>query len=241
MVKEMSNNTQSSVMQRTITIKSYLSTLLRYWKLLIPIVLICFLLITFYSAFISTPMYKSTAKLYIINKASDSTQMTSTDFNISTYLTKDFAEILRDEVVLSEVADDLNNKYTSSTIGRFLAVEATENTRIIEIEVTSPNAKDSKQIADSICRISEEKLVEIMGLDRVKVIRNGNLAKNPSSPNVKVDAIKGFIIGVFLAAAAAFLILVTDNRISSSEDVEKILNISILTTIPYTDRKTPIR
>lgn len=241
MVKEMSNNTQSSIMQRTISIKSYLTTVLRYWKILLPIVLVCFLLITFYSAFIATPMYKSTAKLYIINKSSASNQITSTDFNISTYLTKDFAEILKDEVVLSEVAEDLSNKYSASTINGFLNIEATENTRIIEIEVSTPNAKDSKQIADSICRISEEKLVEIMGLDRVKVIRNGNLAKSPSSPNVKADAIKGFIIGIFFAAAAAFIILVTDNRISSSTDVEKILGVSILTTIPYTDRKTTKR
>ena len=237
MVKEMTNNTQTSITQRTISIKSYLSTVLRYWKILLPIVLVCFLALTFYSAFLATPMYKSTAKLYIINKSSASNQITSTDFNISTYLTKDFAEILKDEVVLSEVAEDLSNKYTISTINSFLNVKATEDTRIIEISVTSPNAKDSKQIADSICRISEEKLVEIMGLDRVKVIRNGNLAKRPFSPNVKMDAMKGLVIGMFFAAAAAFLILVTDNRISSSTDVEKILELSILTTIPYTERK----
>lgn len=241
MVKEMSNNTQTSVMQRTLSVKTFIATALRYWKILLPVVLVCFLITTLYSAFIATPMYKSTAKLYIINKASNSTQMTSTDFNISTYLTKDFAEILQDEVILDEVAEDLKDKYTAATIGSFLNVEATENTRIIEIEVVSPSAKDSKQIADSICRISEEKLVEIMGLDRVKVVRNGNLAKYPSSPNIKSDAIKGLLVGIFLAAALSFLILVADNRISSSEDVEKILNISILTTIPYTDRKTSTR
>lgn len=234
MVKNMAYNQNTT--KKGITVKGVISTAFRFWKILVPIVLAFFILFTVYSAFIATPMYQSTAKLYIINK--ESTQVTSTDFNISTYLTKDFAEILQDEVVLSEVSDDINNKYSAGTIKNYLNITATEDTRIIEITVTSPNAKDSKQIADSICRISEEKLAEIMGLDRVKVIRNGNLAKSPSSPNVTRDAIFGILVGLVIAAGVVFAIMLTDNKISSAEDVEKILDISILTTIPYADRKT---
>ena len=180
-------------------------------------------------------MYKSTAKLYIINKASE--QVTSSDISISTYLTKDFAEILGDEVVLSEVSEDLKGKYSVSALKSFIEIEATENTRIIEVNVLSPNAKDSKKIADSICRISEEKLAEIMGLDRVKVIRNGSLPKNPSSPNTSSDAFKGIILGCLIAGATAFAIMILDNRISSSEDIEKILGLNVLATIPYNETK----
>lgn len=233
----MSNNTPSNTIQKTITIKDMFNTALRHWHILVPIVLICFIASTVYSAFIVTPMYSSSAKLYIINKASDSSQLTSTDFNISTYLTKDFAEILSDEVVLSEIAEDMNGKYSIGHLKNFLDIEATENTRLIEINVVSPNAKDSKKIADSICRISQEKLPEIMGLDRVKVVRNGSVAKKPSSPNVATDAIKGLIAGIAIAMATVFVIHITNNKITSADDVEKVLGVSVLTVIPFNQGK----
>ncbi len=233
----MSNNNANNTTQKTITLNGLFTTALRHWRILVSLIVVCFVLTVIYSAFIVTPMYTSTAKLYIINKVSSSNQITSTDFNISTYLTNDFKEILSDEVILSEVAEELNNKYSCETLQSFLDIKAPESTRIIEIKVTSPNAKDSKKIADSICRISEEKLPEILGLDHVKIIRNGSLAKNPTSPNVSADAFKGLIAGIILATALAFLIMLTDNKITSSDDVEKILGISVLTTIPYNDHR----
>ena len=231
--KKMSTNTT----QKTITLKGLITTALRYWRLLAIIVAASFIISVVYSAFIVTPMYTSTAKLYVINKASASNQITSTDFNISTYLTNDFKDLLRDEAILTEVATDLKDKYTTGALQNFIEVDSPENTRIIEIKVKSPNAKDSKKIADSICRISEEKLAEIMGLDRVKVIRNGSLPKNPSSPNTASDAFKGIILGCLIAGATAFAIMILDNKISSSEDVEKVLGLNVLATIPYNETK----
>ncbi|MEE1074222.1 MAG: Wzz/FepE/Etk N-terminal domain-containing protein [Acutalibacteraceae bacterium] len=229
----MSTNTT----QKTITLKGLIATALRYWRLLAIIVAASFIISVVYSAFIVTPMYTSTAKLYVINKASASNQITSTDFNISTYLTNDFKDLLRDEAILTEVATDLKDKYTTGALQSFIEIDSPENTRIIEIKVKSPNAKDSKKIADSICRISEEKLAEIMGLDRVKVIRNGSLPENPSSPNTSSDAFKGIILGFLIAGATAFAIMILDNKISSSEDVEKILGLNVLATIPYNETK----
>ena len=233
----MSNITPSNTTQKTVTIKELVATAFRHWHILVPIVVVCFIASIIYSAFIVTPMYSSSAKLYIINKASDSSQLTSTDFNISTYLTKDFAEILSDEIVLSEVSEDLKGKYSITSLKAFLNIKATENTRLIEINVISPNAKDSEKIADSICRISQEKLPEIMGLDRVKVVRNGSVAKRPSSPNVPSDAIKGLLGGIALAIVTTFFIHITNNKITSADDVEKVLGISVLTVIPFNQGK----
>ncbi len=231
----MSNNSSVPVVHRSLSIKGFTTTFLRYWKILIPIVLICFFIFTFYSAFIATPMYRSTAKLYIVNKTS--TQVTPTDFNISTYLAHDFAEILSDQVVLSEVAEELDGKYSVTQLSNYLTVTATEETRIIEIKVASPDPHDSKLIADTICKVAEHKLVDIMGLDRVKIIRNGSFSKKPFTPNTTLDALKGLCVGIFISTTVAFFIMITNNKISSSDDVEQILGLTILTTIPFTDRK----
>ena len=238
MVKKMLNNTQAPVILKSISLSSFFSTVLRYWKILLSVFCACFISLSFYYLYLTTPMYTSTAKLYITNKSSDLNQITSTDFNISTYLTRDFAEILTDEVILSEVAEELSNEYSTSQIKKFINITPAENTRIIEVVVISPDAKASKQIADSICRISQDKLVEIMGLDRVKIIRNGNLPKAPSSPNLVSDIGNAFLFSLLIALATAFIILISDNKLSSCDDVTEFLDINILTTIPYTNHKS---
>ena len=234
----MSNNIQSPFIQKNISLNAFFSIIIRYGKSLLAIFIAMFLVFNFYYFFLATPMYKSTAKLYIINKSSNFNQMTSSDLNISTYLASDFIEILQDEVVLCEVAEDLNNKYSTTKIKSFLTLTTTENTRILEIIVTSPNPKDSKQIADSICKISQEKLVEIMGLDRVRIIRNGNLPKNPSSSNPIANLGNSILFSLIISLTIAFIILLSDNKFSSCEDVEELLDINILTTIPYASRKS---
>ena len=78
---------------------------------------------------------------------------------------------------------------------------------------------------------------ETMGLDRVKVVRNGSVAKRPSSPNVPSDAIKGLLGGIALAIVSTFFIHITNNKITSADDVEKVLGISVLTVIPFNQSK----
>lgn len=232
----MSNNTSTVSTQKNINLNELISTFLRKWYIIVITVAVCFFATLIYTLFFTTPMYSSNAKLYIINK--ETLSINSSDVSVSTYLTKDFAAIINDRVIIDAVVEELDNKYNYSQVRSFLTVNTQENTRIIEIIATSPNAADSKKIVDSICTISQEKLVEIMGLDRVRIIRNGNLAAAPSSPNLSNNLILGVMFAIILSAGVIFVIYITDNKISSRNDVEKILELNVLATIPYHQGKS---
>ncbi len=228
-----------SLIKKNINLAEFFFECSKRWYIIVTVTFLCFIITFLYSSFFATPMYDSTAKLYIINKQSEN--INSSDFSISTYLTSDFADIIVDNVVLDEVADELDNKYSTSQIRSFLSIDTPDNTRIIEILVRSPNAEDSKQIADSICNISESTLVEIMGLDRVQIIRKGTLARKPSVPNTGNNVFLGIMMGFVISLFIVLFVYITDNKISSAKDVEKYLELNVLATIPYNQNKQKSR
>lgn len=234
----MQDNTNSSRVlnfQKNIDTKEIVFTLIKKWYILVSATIIAFLVTLIYTTAFVTPLYSSTAKIIIFNKQ-QTTTTNDLELSSSLYLAKDFKEIITDKMVLNDVSDELKGKYTISQLKGYISINNPQNTRIIEISALSPDPKDSKKIVDTVCEVSQEKLVELMGLDRITLISNGDVAKAPSHPNVARNLIFGVLIGILIGGVIIFIIYLTDNKITSAEDVEKIFGMSVLVTIPYNNK-----
>lgn len=223
-------NTNLSL-QKNMTIIDVISENIKRWYIVVCAVIISLIITIIYTLRFVTPLYKSTAKLYIINKQTE--QLTSSDFSISSYISFDFAEIVVDTPIMKQVSAELDNKYSVATLKNYVSVSQPDNTRIIEITASTPNATDSKKIVDSICKISEAELVELMGLDRIKIISEGEVPSEPFTPNLKSNILFAIIISLAISEIVIIFNYMLNNKISSSKDVEKYLDLNILATIPY--------
>lgn len=231
----MSDNINYSFMQKNINLRDFALEFVRRRYIVAAIVAICLLISFIYSTLIATPLYASRAKLYVVNKQSQN--ITSSDMSVSTYLARDFAEIIVDDIVLDKVSEALDGKYTTNQLKSILEIEIPESTRIISVTAFSPNAEDSKRIVDSICTVSQNTLVEIMDLDKIEILSEGKISKNPSTPVISNNLFTGLITGILISVSVVFIIYSLDNKISSSNDVEKYLGITVLATIPYNSSK----
>ena len=218
-----------------LNLKDLMYTVLTRWYILIVLLVICIFSAVIYSNFIATPMYDSTGKLYIMNKQSENIR--SSDLSVSIYLTKDYEELIVDKAVLDEVSDELDNKYSYAQLRSAVTVVNPENTRFLEITVRTPSAVDSKKIVDSICEVSQEKIVELLGIDQVVIIRKGDIASAPSSPNTSGNIMKSILVAFIVFAGIVVLICFLNDKINGPEDIEKYLDISVLGNIPYNQNK----
>ena len=72
------------------------------------------------------------------------------------------------------------------------------------------------------------------------MVEEGNLPKDPTSPNTMKNAMLGGILGIFLALGAIVLIYILDDTIKTPEnDVERYLGLTVLTSIPMAASGTP--
>ena len=229
---EQNENINSS---NSISVLELLNKIIEKWYI-VAITVASFLVAAFiYVQFFCTPMYSSTAKLFIFNTETAAQQQGSSEITISTYLARDYSELISDRTVLEEVIKNLDIDYSYSKLKNSIEIVNPDGTRILEISVKSPNAKLSKKIADEICKVSQEKIVDLMGIGRVNIISEGYVPANPSSPILSKYMLNSLLISVVVAVSIIFVIHITSDKIESPEDIEKHLNMSVLATIPYSN------
>jgi len=227
---EQNENVNSST---GISVLELLNKIIEKWYILAISVAVFLVSAFIYVQFFCTPMYSSTAKLFIFNTETAAQQQSTSEITISTYLARDYSELIADRTVLEEVIDNLKLDYSYSKLKNSIDIFNPDGTRILEISVKSDSAKLSKKIADEICKVSQEKIVDLMGIGRVNIISEGYIPANPSSPILSKYLLNALLISIVVAISIIFVLHITSDKIESPEDIEKYLNLSVLATIPY--------
>ena len=181
-----------------------------------------------YSKFLITPLYESTTKVYILNKKENNANLTSSDLQLGSQLTKDYAELIKSRNGLEQVIINLQleNTYTE-LLGR-LAVTTTSDTRILSIVVTDPSPEAAQQIADEIRNVASVHITNVMDIEAVNIVDYANYPREKASPSVGKWTLIGCALGMLLAIGVLVLKYILDDTVKTSEDVEKFLQMSTL-------------
>ena len=185
-----------------------------------------------YSAFILTPMYTSTTKVYILSKQGNDDKMTYSDTQLANNITKDFKEMIKSRTVVETVIRDLNLSESYGSLSGRISVSNATDTRVVGISVKDADPKKAQMLANSIRDVAAEHIREVMDLEAVNVVDEANLPESPSEPSKKKYTLIGFLIGVVVSAAVLILRFYLDDSIKSSDDIEKYLGLSTLASIP---------
>lgn len=220
---------------KTIDIGNFFAFIVQRWVKFLVIMVAVTVIAAVYVLFIAEPSYISTAKLYIVGSNGD--KINYNDLTVSTVLTRDYVEIINDSMILGEVAKKIDYKYSPSEIANAITVEPYENTRIVKIIVNTNNPEDSKKIANAICNVSKEKIIDIMGLDNIQILNKGSSPKQPDKYQMVKKFLMVCIIGFFVDLLIMLIVYSANNKISSTEDIENNLDIKVLGTIPYNGKK----
>lgn len=214
-----------------ITVFDILNKLIEKWYVVVVSIVVFVLTASIYVNFFCVPLYSSTAKLFIFNTETEG--QSSSEITISTYLARDYAELIVDRTVLETVIDNLGLKYSYSGLKSAVSVNNPEGTRILEITARTKDGKLSKEIADEVCKVSQEKIVDLMGIGRVNIISKGHIPSNPSYPNKGQFIWTAFAASLIFSGLIIFLLIITSDKIESEDDVQRYLDLTVLATIPY--------
>lgn len=205
--------------------------------LVIGIVAICVLFSFVYTQFFATPKYTACAKMLIIRSSNPDQQMSTGDFSVSSYLIKDYTEIILDKVVLGRVAKEVDSKLTVGQIKGSIKIENPSNSRVLEIYVTSESPEQAQKIANKICSVSKEEIFGILKQDTINIMSTADVPKAPSSPNLWRNVFYAFIGGLVLSVVVISLYGVFDDTIKGKNDINKYLGLEVLSVIPYVRSK----
>lgn len=209
--------------------------------LLIILVGITFALAGFgISKFVITPTYESTTKIYILNKQ-NSSNVTYSDVQMGTQLTKDYAELINSRYVLEEVIQELNLNLEYKDLAAKVKVSTPSDTRIVAITVSDTDPVMALNEANSIREVASTHIQNVMDIDAVNVVETANMPTQKASPSVRNWTIIGFILGALLIIIIKVIAYLMDDTIKTSEDVERYLGLSTLALIPISEDPDTIK
>lgn len=231
-VQTLSTAEQSEEM--TIDLLDLFWYLLKKWKIFAVSVLLCAVIAVVYLFNFATPIYESTAQLYVVN-SSDSV-LNLSDLQIGTYLTSDYQLVFDTWEVNQQVIQNLKLPYTIQQLRNMVRVTNPSSTRALLITVTSPNAKEAADIANEMARVARKYIAETMKSDEPTTLSMALEPLTPVKPQKTKTVILAVMLGILIPAAIFVVMFVTDDKIKTSADIQKYTGAAPLAVLPAVNK-----
>lgn len=186
---------------------------LKHWWVILIAVALGVAVAFFYVSFFVTPMYTTYAKVGVNNVNMSAYQEYIGGHTVS----KDCETIITSNGTLEMAAESLNSSeeaakfgkvYTHQSLLAMMKTSGTEQSRYIEVKVTSDNPEEAKIICDHIIAAFSRYLDKEDPLNGAEgqVIHHPDMPTAPSSPNKTLTVVLGALIGFVLSFGALLVV-----------------------------------
>lgn len=215
-----------------IDVKELFSVILGEFRFIFMAAITMMLVAFLFSKYAIEPQFKSTTKIYVMNKQDREASVTYGDLQSGTQLTKDYMALVTSRFVSEQVIASLGLDMEYEKLISLISVKNPTDTRILEITVRYKDPFIAKKIADALREASQEHITQVMDIEKVNLVEEANIPDGPSDPNIKVNTLLGGALGIIIACFILLLKFFMDDTIKTPDDIEKYLGISVLSTIP---------
>ena len=188
------------------------------------------------SAYVVTPKYESSAMFYVNNSnislGDTSVSITSSDITASKSLVESYIVILDTRNSLNDVIDYAGVNRTYREVREMLTAEAVNDTEIFKVTVTSTDPEEAEKLAEAISYILPKRISSIIEGTSAKIVDTAVMPVSPSSPNIMLSTLLGFLLSFVLAVAVIVLRELFDVTVRTEEDVTTSCNHPLLASVP---------
>src|SRR5947209_219082 len=181
------------------------------------------------------PVYQASALLLVSFSTSNSAADNTT---AALAVLPTYAQLIKNPAVLQPVLAQ-HQGLTLDQLSPMISVTPQSNTQVIELDVSNSDPQLAAQLADevgqSLAQYSNTKL------NATVQVLPAILPTTPIQPKPLLDAMLGALVGFGLALALIVAFEWLDDRIGHPEEIQELLDVDILTTIPYLSAKQRLR
>ena len=128
-----------------VNIAELLAVLLSKWWIILLSGIVAAALIFVGTKMFVDPVYESVTKIFVLSQE-DGNYLTSTDMQLSSYLTKDYAELIKSRTVAEAVIERLELDLTPESLTGTMYVQTKADTRVVAIIVKNRDPELAQQL-----------------------------------------------------------------------------------------------
>ena len=201
----------------------------KWWALLLGL-LLGLILAGIYTWGIQKPTYTASSMIYMRGSSTNTTSYQ--DLQVGEALTQDYEVIFTSRVVLQEVIDRLGLDIDYKDLATQIEMSNPTDTRILTVSMTSTDAQRAADIVNTLVEVSIEKIKEMDPEEPYRVFEEAIADWTPVGPSAPKNLAVGGLLGLCLVAAYLILMYVWNDKIRTSDDVERALGIPVLCMVP---------
>ncbi|STO07238.1 MULTISPECIES: YveK family protein [Exiguobacterium] len=221
--------------EETISLGELFSILKRSKWLIASLTIVAALIAFLVSSFVIQPTYEASTQVLVAPKETQNNMIDSSQVQSSVALVNTYRVIIQSPTILEQVQNNVVG--APENISNLISVNSEQNSQVINIKVQHTNPVMATDIANEISSVFSKEVKELMsGVDNVKVLSDASVPMSPVSPNILLNTAIAAVLGMMIGVAIAFLKIVLDRRIKTEQDVETILELPVLGSIPVIDR-----
>lgn len=224
-------------MEFELDLKELIRLLRKRLDILIALPLLALITSLVFSYFILTPVYTSSTTL-IVNKTENANTNSTMDYNTvmaNQQIAKTYLQIAKSRTVMEDTRKKLNLKLTTEEIDNMVSVDNVANTEMLQITVNDVDAKRAKVIANALADSFMDKIAQTMKIENVKIVDPAVENPEPIKPRKSFNSAIAFFLGLILSVGIILMISYLDNTIKNKEDIENLLDLPVIGTIPIFD------
>ena len=231
------------MLKEEINLVKIFEIILKLWWVILIFAIIGSLVAFSISSFLMTPMYTSTAKVYVSGseKAADA-GVNINDINVSQRLVGTYIEILSGNSFLEDIAQAYNAQsgkkeaaISSGYIKSNLEMGSANETEILQIKYSDTTPQKAQDVLEVLLANAQQEITRVIDGCRLSVVDYADLPVATSSPNVKQNTFIGLFLGIVLGVAVIFLRELFDTRIKDEDDIKSRYGVAVLGIIPNLD------
>lgn len=204
-------------------------------KFIVIIVLLAMIVTSVVTFFVLDKEYQSYTTL-MLGKPKEYEQeradITYNDVMLNQKLVSTYGEIVKSKTITNQVIDNLHLDMSSVQLSQMVTVATLNDTEIIKITVQSQDPVLAATIANEMANVFMDYVSELMKIDNVNIIDVAEANNAPVAPrsmmNIAISFVLGLMLGVFIVFVREYL----NTKISTSKQVEAIVNYPVLAIIP---------
>ena len=231
---------ESSNQQFNIDIPQIFNAMKRNWFTLFICGVVGMLLSLVVAFFFITPKYSASVDL-LVNQKADTTQAQFTAQQADLQAINTYKDVLKKSVilepVLKKVKEQDNYKGSLKTLQDSISISNETNSQVVSVTVTGVNAYVAADIANTIGTVFTQKIKKIMQVNNVTVVNKATVNTTPISPNKKLFALVGLLLGVVLGLAWVIVKEIFDTTVRDTDFITDELKLADLGVVYHISSK----
>lgn len=224
--------------EENINIQEIFNSLKKRYKLIIAITLGFTVISILVSFFVIKPKYEANVKLFIGKQESKKTDYDNNDVQMYQKLLTTYAEVIKTDDIIEESMKKANIDESLNAVSGNLKVTPRADTQILEVSFTDTNKDEAAEFLDVLTGNFIKESKKLIPNGNIQIIQKVKVPDKAVSPNKKLNIIIAFVLGLMVSIGISLLLEFMDNTFKTKEDLEKVLDLPVLATIPDHDQES---